>query len=322
MPRRTDTCLRNKYTKQRKLSRTPLVVPRIIDHSKDANPHLDQSNPLTVITMDLEVAPLAVPRLVPGAPEITRTGVCSNSFPVKHYQHPKPNYARGGEEESNKFSAGVHNQSLCMPMAARITEGKICSSYRPRLYPEIEVLCHHAETNYIFLLGGRVGLSPLSKSNTVEFFLVETLLLQIGFKLPSDIFSRIFLYWEQSVSENYLEHKYSLYVANVNFRDFINSCRNIGGAQALISKIHFKEELFNLEQAGKPLLNRTETFEPPQAVDCHYCVRHIKVHDYANREPKTTCVDYGLLTHISEIRNNLGIDIGVIPNRRFGYAKT
>ncbi len=61
IPKRTDSCLRNKYTKKRNLSRTPLVVPRIIDHSKDANPHLDQSNPRTVITMDLEVAPLTVP---------------------------------------------------------------------------------------------------------------------------------------------------------------------------------------------------------------------------------------------------------------------
>ena len=72
MHKRADSCLRNKYTKKRKLSRTPIVVPRIIDHSKDANPHLDQVNSLTVITMDLEVAPLAVLEPVPGAPEITR----------------------------------------------------------------------------------------------------------------------------------------------------------------------------------------------------------------------------------------------------------
>ena len=37
------------YEKE-KFSRTPLIVSRIIDHSKDANPHLDQSNPLTVRT--------------------------------------------------------------------------------------------------------------------------------------------------------------------------------------------------------------------------------------------------------------------------------
>ena len=48
MPKRTDSCLRNKYTKKRTLSRTPIVVPRIIDHSKDANPHLDQVNALTI----------------------------------------------------------------------------------------------------------------------------------------------------------------------------------------------------------------------------------------------------------------------------------
>jgi hypothetical protein len=109
MPKRTDSCLRNKYTKNKKISRTPLIVPRIIDHSKDANPHLDQNNPLTVKTMDLEVAPLDVPKLVPGAPEITRTGVCSNSSPIKN-QHPKPKHASGGEEESYRCCAGVHKQ--------------------------------------------------------------------------------------------------------------------------------------------------------------------------------------------------------------------
>ncbi len=45
-----------------------------------------------------------------------------------------------------------------------------------RIFPtfpiEITFLCHHAETNDVFLPGGRVGLSPLSKSNRVEFFLV------------------------------------------------------------------------------------------------------------------------------------------------------
>ena len=45
------------------------MVPRIIDHSKDANPHLDQSNPLTIITLDLEVAPLAIAEPVPGLPK-------------------------------------------------------------------------------------------------------------------------------------------------------------------------------------------------------------------------------------------------------------
>ncbi len=43
MPRRIDSHSKNKYTKIRKNSRTPLFVPRIIEHSKDADPHLDQS---------------------------------------------------------------------------------------------------------------------------------------------------------------------------------------------------------------------------------------------------------------------------------------
>jgi hypothetical protein len=114
-----------------KTSRTPLIIPRIIDHSKDVDPQLDQSNPLTVKPMDLEAASLDVPEPVAGAPEITRTGVCSNSSPIKH-QHPKPNHASGGEVESYRFSAWVHKQRVYMPMAARTIEGKIRTSYRPK----------------------------------------------------------------------------------------------------------------------------------------------------------------------------------------------
>ncbi len=85
--------------------------------------------------MDREDAPLAVLEPVPGAPEITRTGVCSNSSPIKH-QHPKPNHAGGGEEESYRLTAGMQKQSSRMPMAARTTEGKLRTSYRPRLSPD------------------------------------------------------------------------------------------------------------------------------------------------------------------------------------------
>ena len=123
IPKRTDSCLRNKYKQMRKLSRTPLVVPRIIECAKDANPHLDQDNIMTAITMDLEVAPLAVSKPVPAAPEITQTGVCSNSSPNKHH-HPKPNHTSGGKEESYRFSARLHKQRSYMPMAGRTTEEK------------------------------------------------------------------------------------------------------------------------------------------------------------------------------------------------------
>jgi hypothetical protein len=51
--KRNNTHFKNKYKK--KFSRTPSIVPRIIELSKDADPHLDQGlilNPLTVVTMD------------------------------------------------------------------------------------------------------------------------------------------------------------------------------------------------------------------------------------------------------------------------------
>jgi hypothetical protein len=117
----------------------------------------------------------------------------------------------------------------------------------PPFPTQIAVLCHHAKTNDIFLPSGRVGPSPLTRMNKVEIFLVETLVLQIGFRLPSDLLSTMYLYWEQYVTENYYDVTYSLYVTDVGFRDFINSFRNVGGAQAFVSKIKFQEELFQKE---------------------------------------------------------------------------
>jgi hypothetical protein len=65
------------------------------------------------------------------------------------------------------------------------------------LFPtKIVVLCHQAKTYDIFLRGGRVGPSPLAKMNKVEIFLLETLVLQIGFRLSFDIFSTMCLYLE------------------------------------------------------------------------------------------------------------------------------
>jgi hypothetical protein len=117
----------------------------------------------------------------------------------------------------------------------------------PPFPKEIAVLCHHAETNDIFLPDGRVGPSPFTKMNKVEIFLVEPLILQTRFRLPSDLSSTMYLYWEQTVTENYYEVKYFVYVTDVRFRDFINSFKNIRGAQALVSNIKFQEELFKLE---------------------------------------------------------------------------
>ncbi len=47
-------------------------------------------------------------------------------------------------------------------------------------------------------------------------------------------------------------------------------------------------------------------------VFCQHASHEIRIYDYANREPKTACVNYGLLTHISEIKNILGIDLGIV----------
>jgi hypothetical protein len=68
----------------------------------------------------------------------------------------------------------------------------------PRVFPPFPtknaILCHHAKTNDICLPGGRVGPSPFTKMNKVEIVLVETLDLQIGFRLPYNLSSTMYLY--------------------------------------------------------------------------------------------------------------------------------
>jgi hypothetical protein len=44
----------------------------------------------------------------------------------------------------------------------------------------------------------------------------------------------------------------------------------------------------------------------------------IQVFDYESREPNATCVDYDMLVPTFEIKNNLGIDTGIVP-KIFGF---
>jgi hypothetical protein len=67
---------------------------------------------------------------------------------------------------------------------------------------------------------------------------------------------------------------------------------------------------------------RTCLFEPPPTSRCQYISKEVKIYDYGNREPKFACVDYGFFSHISEIKNNLGIDTGIMPtNAGFNMQK-
>jgi len=68
-----------------------------------------------------------------------------------------------------------------------------------------------------------------------------------------------------------------------------------------------------LEHFAANLVSRTKLFEPPKTVKCQYANTDIKIYDYEKIEPKTACVDYGLLIPISEIMNNLCIDTGIVP---------
>ena len=97
-----------------------------------------------------------------------------------------------------------------------------------------------------------LGLVPLrERVKKVEICLIETRILQIGLRLPSDFSSTMYLYWKQMVTQNYYGVKYSLYVANVSFRNVFGSFRNVSVAQSLVANITFQEEVFKLEQLGK-----------------------------------------------------------------------
>jgi len=91
------------------------------------------------------------------------------------------------------------------------------------------------------------------------------------------------LYREHDVFDEYEPVKYSIYIMDVGFRDFIDEkFRNIGRAQAIVSNINLQEELFNLEYFAANLISRTELFEPPKVVKCQYANTDIKIYDYEN----------------------------------------
>ena len=66
------------------------------------------------------------------------------------------------------------------------------------------------------------------------------------------------------------------------------------------------------------MVSRASSFKPPDMVRCQYTCNDIRVYDYDSREPKTTCVDYGLLVPISEMKDILGIDTGIV-SQIFGF---
>ena len=51
----------------------------------------------------------------------------------------------------------------------------------------------------------------------------------------------------------------------------------------------------------------------PTLARCQYANTEIWIRDYENRALKTASFYFGLLTHNSEIKNNLGIDTGIVP---------
>ena len=73
----------------------------------------------------------------------------------------------------------------------------------------------------------------------------------------------MYLYWDKTITDNYYGIKYSLSEADVVYRNIINIFRNMGGAQAIAANINFQMEIFNLEQSGKALSNRTRRFDLP-----------------------------------------------------------
>jgi hypothetical protein len=65
------------------------------------------------------------------------------------------------------------------------------------------VLCHYGKTNDIFFLGGLVQLSPINKTSTVQTFLLKHLRQLLGFYQSFNQFSKMHLYWEHDVFDEY-----------------------------------------------------------------------------------------------------------------------
>jgi hypothetical protein len=118
---------------------------------------------------------------------------------------------------------------------------EICPHYAYliiRIFPgnvpaNLAILCHYGETNDIFFPGGVVQLSSRNKTSTVHTFLLKRLRQLLGFYQPFNQFSKIHLYWEQDVFDEYEPVKYYIYIIYVGFRDFIEKFRNIGGHRLL-----------------------------------------------------------------------------------------
>ena len=56
------------------------------------------------------------------------------------------------------------------------------------------------------------------------------------------------------VCDEYARVKYSLYIIDVGFRDFIEKFRNIRGAQTIVANLNCQEKLFNLEYVAANLV--------------------------------------------------------------------
>ena len=83
-----------------------------------------------------------------------------------------------------------------------------------RIFPgkvqtDLTLLCHYGETNDIFFPGGLVELSS-SRCKTVQTFLLVKLRKLLGFYQPFNQFSKMHLYWEHDVFDEYEPVKYSL----------------------------------------------------------------------------------------------------------------
>jgi len=159
---------------------------------------------------------------------------------------------------------------------------------------EIAVLCHHAETNDMCLRCSRVGPSPIARVNMVEICPVETLVLQIILRLPYDLSCTIYLYWEQSVTENCRGIVYSLYVADASFRNFIDIFRNVGGAQALI----IRNRNISLTKGC------TKDIIPPMGCKSPMRVGVLPV------GPSSGANLYHVLSHMMIVRGGLGVRVG------------